>query len=198
MRLNGRWLRTEADYDSVYANGLAPDFRTLFRGVATSREAMDSYTLDNQVEGRLTTGPVNHTVLAGFDYQRLDGHYAPGFGVGPTQDVFAPVYGLPIVPPATSRTDLKVNQYGVYLQDQLQLGGFILTLAGRSDWVEVEDGYRVRDLAPVGSGTDRPRRPDLRLRERHRTLCQLREVVHAADRHRFLWQPLRSRGGNPV
>jgi iron complex outermembrane receptor protein len=136
VRLNGRWLRTEADYDSVYANGLAPDFRTLFRGVATSREAMDSYTLDNQVEGRLTTGPVNHTVLAGFDYQRLDGHYAPGFGVGPTQDVFAPVYGLPIVPPATSRTDLDVNQYGVYLQDQLQLGGFILTLAGRSDWVE--------------------------------------------------------------
>jgi iron complex outermembrane receptor protein len=136
VRLNGRWLRTEADYDSVYANGLAPDFRTLFRGVATSREAMDSYTLDNQVEGRLTTGPVNHTILAGFDYQRLDGHYAPGFGVGPTQDVFAPVYGLPIVPPATSRTDLKVNQYGVYLQDQLQLGGFILTLAGRSDWVE--------------------------------------------------------------
>jgi iron complex outermembrane receptor protein len=136
VRLNGRWLRTEADYDSVYANGLAPDFRTLFRGVATSREAMDFYTLDNQVEGRLTTGPVNHTVLAGFDYQRLDGHYAPGFGVGPTQDVFAPAYGLPIVPPATSRTDLTVNQYGVYLQDQLQLGGFILTLAGRSDWVE--------------------------------------------------------------
>jgi iron complex outermembrane receptor protein len=138
LRLNGRWLRTEADYDSVYANGLQPDLRTLNRGVATSREAMDSYTLDNQIEGRLATGPVSHTVLAGFDYQRLDGHYAPGFGVGPSLDVFAPVYGLPIVPPDTSRTDLKSNQYGVYIQDQLKLGGFVLTLAGRKDWVETK------------------------------------------------------------
>jgi iron complex outermembrane receptor protein len=107
MRLNGRWLRTEAAYDSVYANGLEPDFRTLNRGVATSREEMDSYTLDNQIQGRLATGQVQHTVLAGFDYQRLDGHYSPGFGVAPSLDVFAPVYGQPIVRPDTSRTDLK-------------------------------------------------------------------------------------------
>ncbi|UEM25150.1 TonB-dependent siderophore receptor (plasmid) [Skermanella mucosa] len=138
LRLNGRWLRTEADYDSVYANGLQPDFRTLNRGVATSREEMDSYTFDNQIQGRLATGRVQHTVLAGFDYQRLDGNYTPGFGVAPSIDVFAPVYGQPIVRPDTSRTDLKSNQYGIYLQDQIRFGGFVLTLAGRHDWVETE------------------------------------------------------------
>ncbi|EWY41737.1 iron complex outermembrane recepter protein [Skermanella stibiiresistens SB22] len=138
VRSNGRWLHTKAAYDSVYANGLEPDFRTLNRGIATSREAMDSYTLDNQVEGRVTTGPVSHTVLAGFDYQRLDGHYAPGFGVAPSIDLFAPVYGQPLVVPATFRTDRVSNQYGLYLQDQLKLGGFVLTLAGRKDWSETK------------------------------------------------------------
>ncbi|MBP2296218.1 TonB-dependent siderophore receptor [Azospirillum rugosum] len=135
-RLNGRWMHTKLAYNSVYANGLSPDFRTLNRGVATSREEMDSYTLDNQVEGRFGTGPVQHTLLAGFDYQRVDGNYAPGFGVGPSLDIFAPVYGLPITPPPTSRTDLTSNQYGLYLQDQLRWNGFILTLAGRYDWTD--------------------------------------------------------------
>lgn len=136
VRLNGRWLHTKLAYDSVYANGLAPDFRTLYRGVASSREEMDSYTLDNQIEGRFATGPVGHTLLAGFDYQRVDGNYAPGFTVAPSLDVFAPVYGVAITPPATSRTDLKSKQYGLYLQDQLRAAGFVLTLAGRRDWAE--------------------------------------------------------------
>ena len=136
VRLNGRWLHAMVAYDCVYANGLAPDNRTLFRGVATSREAMNSYTFDNQLEGRFSTGPVQHTLLAGVDYQRLDGHYSAGFGAAPSLDVFAPTYGLAIARPATSRTEVDGNQTGVYLQDQIQLGGFVLTLAGRRDWAE--------------------------------------------------------------
>lgn len=136
VRLNGRWLNTKIAYDSVYANGLQSDYRTLNRGVATSREEMDAYTLDNQVEARFATGPVTHTVLAGLDYQRLTGHYAAGFGVAPSLDIFAPVYGVAITAPATSRTDVRSHQTGAYLQDQLHLGGFILTLSGRQDWVE--------------------------------------------------------------
>jgi len=137
-RLNGRWMHTKLAYDSVYANGLSSDFRTLNRGVATSREEMDAFAFDNQVEGRFGTGPVQHTLLAGFDYQRTDGNYAPGFDVAPPLDIFAPVYGITITPPATSRTDLTGNQYGLYLQDQLRLGGFILTLAGRYDWTDTK------------------------------------------------------------
>ncbi|WP_207483023.1 TonB-dependent siderophore receptor [Arenibaculum pallidiluteum] len=138
VRLNGRWLHNEVAYDSIYANGLAPDNRTLFRGIATSREEGDSYALDNQVEGRFSTGAVRHTVLAGFDYQRLDANYAPGFGVAPSLDIFEPVYGIDVTPPPTNRTDVEGNQYGLYLQDQLRLDRFILTLAGRSDWVRTK------------------------------------------------------------
>lgn len=135
-RLNGRWMRVRTEYDSVYGNGLGPDNRTLARGLATSREALSTLNLDNQLEGRFTTGPLGHTLLAGFDYQRMDGYYAAGFGVGPSLDVFAPVYRLPITAPPRFRTDVRGNQYGTYVQDQLRLGGFVLTLAGRGDWVD--------------------------------------------------------------
>lgn len=136
LRLNGRVLHTELAYDSVYANGLAPDNRTLFRGVATSRETLNSYTFDNQLEGRFATGPVQHTLLMGMDYQRVNGNYTPGFDLAPSLDVFNPVYGLPIAAPATSRTDLDGHMYGAYLQDQLRWNGFVLTLAGRHDWAK--------------------------------------------------------------
>nr|WP_246513217.1 TonB-dependent siderophore receptor [Azospirillum picis] len=138
VRLNGRWLHEKVAYDSVYANGMAPDNRTLFRGVATSREAMNAYAIDNQVEGRFSTGPVQHTLLAGVDAQWVDGHYTAGFGAGPSLDVFAPVYGIAITPPPASRTDVDGSQYGVYLQDQIRWQGFILTLAGRRDWAETK------------------------------------------------------------
>jgi iron complex outermembrane receptor protein len=59
--------------------------------------------------------------------------------------VFAPIYGLSIVPPATSRTDVKNNLYGVYLQDQIRLGGFVLTLAGRRDWSEAKSATAFGD-----------------------------------------------------
>lgn len=136
VRLNGRWLNAKVSYDSLYANGLDADYRTLYRGIATSREEMNSYTFDNQIEGRFSTGPVGHTLLAGVDYQRLDGHYAAGFGLAPSIDVFNPVYGIAVTPPATNRTDIDGRQTGIYLQDQMRLGGFILTVAGRRDWAK--------------------------------------------------------------
>lgn len=137
LRMNGRWLRTEMAYDSVYTMGLASDYRTLIRGLSTSRERLTTFAFDNQVEGRIDTGPVRHTVLVGADFQRASGYYAPGWSAGaPTLDMFNPVYGLPITPPPTVRTDVDAYQFGVYAQDQIRFGKAILTLAGRHDWAE--------------------------------------------------------------
>ncbi|WP_300300724.1 TonB-dependent siderophore receptor [Ferrovibrio sp.] len=136
LRLNGRTLHGTLAYDSVYANGLQADNVTLNRGVATSRESMTSYVFDNQLEARVDTGPINHTMLGGLDYQIIDGHYATGFGTAPTLNIFNPVYGQTITVPARSRTNVDAEQYGLYLQDQMRLGGFIVTLGGRYDAAE--------------------------------------------------------------
>ncbi|MFN4309032.1 MAG: TonB-dependent siderophore receptor [Ferrovibrio sp.] len=137
IRSNARSQRTTMAYDSVYANGVQADGRTLNRGTATSREASTFNAIDNQVEARFDTGPVKHTALGGVDYQTMRGHYAAGFGTAPTLDIFNPVYGqTAITVPTRNRTNIDAEQYGLYLQDQLKLGGFVLTLGGRHDTAE--------------------------------------------------------------
>lgn len=136
VRSNGRVLHGTMAYDSVYANGVQADGRTLNRGTATSRESVTTYALDNQVEARFDTGLVKHTALAGLDYQTTRGFYATGFGSAPTLDIFNPVYGQAITVPTRNRTNMDAEQYGLYLQDQLKLGGFVVTLGGRHDTAE--------------------------------------------------------------
>ena len=133
LRMNARAMRTTMAYDSVYASSLGADNRTLSRGTASSREELDAYSTDNQLEVKLATGRLKHTVLGGFDYQYAQGHYDVGFGAAPSLDVFSPVYGMAITAPNLSRTSVEASQLGLYLQDQIRLGGWILTLGGRHD-----------------------------------------------------------------
>lgn len=135
LRSNGRWFHLDQEYKSVYSSGLQADGRTLNRATAASSDHMESFAIDNQVQGRFSTGPVRHTVLAGFDYQRMNTDYLTGFGSAPTIDVFNPVYGQTITAPSRYLVNAHSNQYGLYAQEQAHLGGFILTLGGRQDWV---------------------------------------------------------------
>ncbi|RAI60426.1 TonB-dependent siderophore receptor [Roseicella frigidaeris] len=136
VRATGRWFHIDQDYKSVYSSFLQPDDRTLSRGTAYSTDQLNTYTLDNQLQGRFVTGPLSHTVLAGFDYQHLNSAYRTGFGAAPTLDLFAPTYYQPIVAPDRYRVRIDGNQYGLYAQDQIRLGKFVLTLGGRQDWFD--------------------------------------------------------------
>ncbi|SEA64313.1 iron complex outermembrane recepter protein [Paraburkholderia sartisoli] len=134
VRMNGRYLHLSQDYKSVYGSGLEPDLRTLDRGTAASSDTLNTVSLDNQLEGNFATGAVSHTLLAGFDYQHLASGYLWGFGAAPSLDVFAPVYGQTIDPPALSMNHVSSTQYGLYLQDQARWNNWLLTLSGRQDW----------------------------------------------------------------
>ncbi|KAA5609431.1 TonB-dependent siderophore receptor [Rhodovastum atsumiense] len=144
MHMAGRWFHIDQDYRSVYSNGLDSDERTLARATAASRDRLDTAAFDNNVQARVKTGPVEHTLLAGFDYQHLDSTYQTGFGAAPSLDVWAPVYGQAITPPDRYKVNVRGNQYGLYVQDQAKLGGFVLTLSGRGDWA---------DAITINSGT---------------------------------------------
>lgn len=142
VRMNGRWFHIMQDYASVYTVDLSPDFATLNRGTAASRDRSDQMTFDNQVQAQFGTGPVDHTVLAGFDVQHLGSDYTAGFEGAPTLDMWAPDHSQAIVQPSRYTVDVTANQYGVYLQDQLKLGGFVLTLSGRNDWISSDQANR--------------------------------------------------------
>ncbi|WP_240161093.1 TonB-dependent siderophore receptor [Burkholderia sp. Ax-1719] len=134
VRSNARYYHIAQDYQSVYGTTLEDDYRTLDRATAVSYEQVNSFAIDNQAEGNFSTGPVDHTVLAGFDYQHMGTNYATGFGSAPSIDVFDPVYGAAIDYPALTKTRASSNQYGVYAQDQLRYKNVLATVGVRQDW----------------------------------------------------------------
>ncbi|UWU68740.1 TonB-dependent siderophore receptor [Bradyrhizobium sp. NC92] len=101
-------------------------------------DTLQSAIMDNQVEARLSTGPVQHTLLVGTDYTSSRFTDKQGFGFGVSDlNLAAPVYAPESIPdPAiSSSTAQRQTQSGIYIQDQAKLDHWILTLSGRSDWV---------------------------------------------------------------
>lgn len=110
------------------------------RGPAAVAETLNVFQVDNQALLSLHTGPVSHAVLAGIDYQWYDSNYGTGTGVANplyALNAASPAYGVDgTTPQLTSRTGTRVNQTGVYVQDQIKFDNWRLSLGGRHDWVD--------------------------------------------------------------
>lgn len=146
---NLKYFDTQYDAYMVYgggfvdanANGVPDDYRTVIRYNFPYFEDVNSFNVDTRASLKFATGPVEHAVLAGFDYRHYDILAEYGFALAPTLDIFNPVYGAAITtPPLFVTADQTQKQYGVYLQDQMKLGGLVLTLGGRQDWLTGTNG----------------------------------------------------------
>lgn len=102
-------------------------------------EDISQFAVDNNFQGDFATGDIHHTLLIGLDHQRTNTNYTSIFGDGLTTNVNNPIYGQPIVRPPRSAAfydyDQKTHQTGLYVQDQMALDQWRLTLGGREDWV---------------------------------------------------------------
>jgi iron complex outermembrane receptor protein len=134
VRANGRYYHLGQDYNSVYGSGLEADNRTLDRYSIASTDQMNTVALDNQLEGKFSTGPVHHTLLTGFDYQHVASSYLLGYGSAPSLDILTPDYYQSIADPARTLYQVRNNQFGVYAQDQMRWDHVVFTLSGRQDW----------------------------------------------------------------
>ncbi|MEQ3623002.1 MAG: TonB-dependent siderophore receptor [Marinobacter sp.] len=137
-----RYLDSDVELKQVYAYGWA-SATELNRYYSGGEEDLQALTVDNQIQGEVTTGAVDHTVLVGVDYQQRENDVVWPSGAFPAIDAFNPEYGAEptaLYPP--QRNLRKQKQTGVYLQDQLATGGWRLTLGGRYDWVEIENTNR--------------------------------------------------------
>lgn len=130
---------TDLDSTTRYVGFLgAPVNDVVSRYTGYVHDLLKSAVVDNQVEAKVATGPVQHTVLMGSDYTWSKFNDMQGFGGGVSDlNLAAPVYGLESIPdPAISASiEQRQTQLGVYIQDQAKLDHWILTLSGRSDWV---------------------------------------------------------------
>jgi iron complex outermembrane receptor protein len=135
LRQNARYLRSEGLYRSIYNGSLQADYRTSNRYTIASDVNLDAYTLDNQAQAKFDTGPLQHTLLIGADYQNTTTDTKVGYGSGPSLDIFDPVYNAPVTAPAySSKSTQRDEQKGLYLQEQVKWDQWVLLLGGRYDW----------------------------------------------------------------
>ncbi len=149
LRQNVRYSYLDVSDERLYGAGYANPFgnagRTeLARFNFRTTPRVNLFTTDNQVEAKVDTGPLRHTILAGIDYKyyHLDDNQA--FSLGPNLAIFAPNYRQTVAPASpylVARTSL--DQVGFYLQDQVRFGRFVLSLSGRGDVASAETRNRL-------------------------------------------------------
>ncbi|MCA6107299.1 TonB-dependent siderophore receptor [Bradyrhizobium sp. CNPSo 4026] len=132
-----RYGHTKLDYRYLTFVGSPLDIMTTYpRRAARIEEEGDSFATDNHVIAKLSTGPVQHTVVSGIDYQMLDLRNRTFSGAAPPISRLNPIYNQPIPLPTTpfmGSVDQNLEQVGIYAQDQMKIQNWIFTLAGRYD-----------------------------------------------------------------
>ncbi|CAO3383003.1 TonB-dependent siderophore receptor [Azospirillum argentinense] len=144
VRSKTRYSTIDLDFQSlqmasaVTAGGLLP------RLAVRSIEDVRGVASDNHAQFDFRTGAVGHTALAGVDVQRSVSGWEYRFGAAPSLDLANPLYGVAVGPLATIIDNKQtLRQTGVYVQDQLALGGFRAVLGARYDWTEQETENRL-------------------------------------------------------
>ena len=146
FRQNLRYTKSDLSFQTVTVNSYFPsigfvvdDQGNTGRGTTNTDEDISQFAVDNNFQGDFATGDVSHTLLIGLDHQRSNTNYTSIFGTAPAINVNHPVYGLPITRPSRDDAlydyDQKTRQTGLYIQDQMALDQWRLTLGGREDWV---------------------------------------------------------------
>lgn len=148
FRQNFRFTEATNELQTVRSEGLNPfNSQEVLRSYNYVNSQTRNFALDNQLQADFATGYLLHKVLLGVDFltirssgsnkTALPNLFDPFNGMPPI-NVYNPVYGS-AVPPASSlpfliKTGAQQDQVGVYLQDQIKLDRWILTLTGRHDW----------------------------------------------------------------
>jgi iron complex outermembrane receptor protein len=103
-----------------------------------SNSTVNSFAVDNQLQGKFNTGFFNHTTLIGVDYRNTsfrDIAHSVTTSI-PDINVFNPVYSNDwTIGGLTDNTGIKQSQVGFYAQDQIKLGRLSFQLGGRQDFV---------------------------------------------------------------
>lgn len=144
LRQNARYLDSSVDIDQIYQVGWVGGTNTLARFYGGGSESLHAVAVDTQAQADFTTGAAAHTVVTGLDYHQCQSRNDWMFGAVPGLNAFSPVYGgTAVTAPTFMKNTRSLEQTGVYIQDQVALDGWRLTLGGRQDWVETSNHNRL-------------------------------------------------------
>jgi iron complex outermembrane recepter protein len=144
FRQNARFAHDEVEFQTLLGNGYAgsPATGMLSRFNDFARDNASQAAIDNQLEYRFATGPVQHTVLFGVDYKHYELADLQAFDFAtPSLNLLNPTYGIALGFPGTVFQNQKFtqDQTGVYAQDQIKIGHLTFVVSGRNDWVTLND-----------------------------------------------------------
>jgi len=149
---NLRLTHRDEDYKYLVYNVNSPvNDHTITRLAQHESQMTNEFGVDNQLKGVFDTGAVQHTLLGGLDYRyshidykmyRDRGSDYPIDWANPTRTA-VDAGRLALV----SSDRKTLNQFGVYVQDQLEWNEWNLVLSGRHDWSQVN----TRDRTSGGS-----------------------------------------------
>lgn len=149
FRQNLRYAYQHNEEKTFYGTGYTDEAAgQLGRFGSYSNSYINSFAVDNQLQGKFTTGILSHTTLVGLDYRNTrfrDTAFAVTTSA-PEINVFNPVYSYDwTIGAMNDNTGVKQSQVGLYAQDQIKLGRLSFQLGGRQDFVTTQLD---RDLPP--------------------------------------------------
>ena len=156
------YTRYESEFSGAGGGRLNENTGTLLRNFISLSQPSDTFEVQTNVVGEFSTGSIDHTLLAGFDFYRRE---ETGVGLGNFRafapiNIFDPVYGLTPRPdfsqePVFIDSDTNINSYGFYVQDQIALSDNLKVLAGlRYETFDQETIARPSAFRPVASETN--------------------------------------------
>ncbi|MCF7354126.1 TonB-dependent siderophore receptor [Vibrio sp. CK2-1] len=145
---NARFMKADLSQKNTYHLTTGWDASTgdLARNIYSTDEDSKGFTIDNQLSGLVHTGVVEHNLLFGVDYQYLTGESDyQEYGAAPSFNVFAPnnnqINPSSLTSVYQGLDDVRVEQIGVYFQDQMRIDRVVLMAGGRYDNYQSKSNY---------------------------------------------------------
>jgi iron complex outermembrane receptor protein len=165
FRQTARYSQVDTNNRRVQLGLMATDTKAV-RYAWAFPESADTFQIDNQAHIEFGAGPTLHHVTAGVDYLRERSRYTEtqlgllrtGGATSPYRlfDLYNPDYGGAsiAVPPDATVINQRREQLGAYLEDQIDIERFRLTLAGRQDWARTDTNTRNAGSAGKDANVD--------------------------------------------
>lgn len=145
VRQNLRYDQVKTLYRSIYGFGYSQP-ESITRKYVRSDESLNTFTVDTQLQSAFATGDVQHTLLTGVDYSRMRNDVDATYGDAAPLNMQNPQYGnTSTTNPFQYAVLNRMEQTGLYAQDQMEWDKWVLTLGGRYDYAMVSTLTRASD-----------------------------------------------------
>lgn len=124
LRYGQPGIGQSVDWSSMRLQGQGDD---LYPGLGT-------FNVGTQALAKFHTVGLQHNFKFGFDYLKTRDIYESRVGLAPSLDIFDPIYGTTLgAQRSVARAYMEQRQLGMYVQDQVTLDKWTVSLVGRRD-----------------------------------------------------------------